>query len=170
MSGERWLAVPGYEGLYQVSDQGDIRSLDRTVFHASWGSRLIKGRILKPWLDPKGYLTVSLWKGGVEKRFGAHRVVLLAFVGPRPDGLEIRHLDGNPLNNSFENLAYGTHAENTLDRIRHQTSCRRGHPYPAEWLLEPMAGRRCRVCQRARQRRKDARRSAAAHTNESAAS
>jgi hypothetical protein len=114
---ELWRDIPGYEGRYQASNLGRIRSLDRRVPCAHGATRLMRGRVLKPAgskYDP--HLSVVLGHG----RAGSlvHKLVALAFLGPRPDGQEVRHLDGDPLNNRADNLAYGTRTENLLDIYR----------------------------------------------------
>lgn len=114
---EVWKDIPGYEGKYQASDQGRIRSIDRYVKCARGANRLMRGRVLKPAAskyDP--HLSVVLGKG--KPGSAVHKLVALAFLGPRPKGQDIRHLDGNPKNNSLENLAYGTRAENIYDVTR----------------------------------------------------
>jgi hypothetical protein len=105
--------VPGYEGLYRVSDHGRVMSLPRTT---------TKGGLLKP--GPGRYLTVALHRNDRGRTFGIHKVVLLSFVGPCPPGLLIRHLDGNSHNNRLSNLCYGTNAENGQDQMRHGTFAR----------------------------------------------
>ena len=106
---ERWLPVPGYEGRYDVSDLGRGRS---------WVSpgRRTQPRILKSSPTSAGYLAVSLTRGDGRKTTRTiHSLVAAAFLGPRPAGQEVRHLDGNPLNNTLGNLAYGTRSENRQD-------------------------------------------------------
>jgi hypothetical protein len=102
---EIWKDVPGYEGHYQVSDAGNVRSL-----------RL--GRHLAITAQQSKHRSVRLSR----KHFYVHALVLLAFVGPRPirdDGLrvECRHLDGDPSNNALANLRWGTVKENRADRV-----------------------------------------------------
>lgn len=114
---EVWRDIPGYEGKYQASDQGRIRSLDRRVNICCGATRLMSGRVLKPAAskyDP--HLTVVLGHG--EAGTTVHKLVALAFLGPRPEGHDVRHLDGNPQNNRADNLAYGTRAENIYDVTR----------------------------------------------------
>ena len=113
---EVWQDIPGYEGRYQASDQGRIRSVDRYVRcgKGGKGTKLLKGRVLRPAAqssDP--HLSVVLG----HKAHGSlvHRLVALTFLGPCPEGQEVRHLDGNPQNNRLGNLAYGTRTENILD-------------------------------------------------------
>lgn len=85
-----------------------------------------------------------------------HRVVAAAFLGPRPDGMEVRHLDGNRLNNDASNLAFGTRAENMQDKLRHGTNhkantthCPQGHPYDEANTYRYKGHRACRICRRA---------------------
>jgi len=145
---ERWLPVPGYEGLYLVSDLGRIRSLPRNT---------TSGRIMKLITGTRGYKYVTLTRDGRQRRRGVHQVVAAAFIGPCPDGQEILHGDGDPANNRPGNLRYGTHRENMLDKRDHgtdhntrKTHCPQGHPYSAENTAVKRTGSRvCRTCERA---------------------
>lgn len=114
--GERWLPVPGYEGLYEVSDMGNVRSAC-----ARRGTR--KGRLLRP--GGKTQLSVVLHRDGAGKtRLVAH-LVLEAFEGPRPPGMQTRHGPRGRLDNRRANLSYGTPAQNQgEDRVRDGTSNR----------------------------------------------
>jgi hypothetical protein len=118
-----WKPVVGYEGLYEVSDRGEVRSLARRVAHAFSGYITIKPRTLKANVDPPPglpYHYVFLSKDGKPRRFRIHTLVLTMFAGPCPDDMECRHLNGNPGDNRWpENLTWGTHTENTADVIRH---------------------------------------------------
>lgn len=128
MSEERWLPVVGYEGLYEVSDCGRVRVLDRMVSRHHTGPYLKRGHLLtpQPIRGPRqcGHLKVVLYKGAVLKTHQIHRAVLEAFVGPCPSGMECRHLDGDARNNLLENLRWGTPRENREDQHRHGTSNR----------------------------------------------
>ena len=110
---EQWRDIPGFEGAYQVSDLGRVRSLDRRVRHSE-GRHMyfLRGRILHPSLTPKGYFQVNL---GRAKKMKVHAPVMLTFIGPYPKGLEIRHLNGIPGDNRLVNLEYGTRSRNALD-------------------------------------------------------
>jgi hypothetical protein len=149
---EQWRPVPGFEGSYEVSDQGSVRSLARS---GPWGKQ---PRRLRAWPTKKGYLRVDLCSANKRTRFFVHQLVLEAFVGPRPDGLVTRHLNGNPKDNRLANLTYGTYAENAQDTVRHgananlrKTHCPRGHAYDAEnTYVKPDGGRECRICMRRR--------------------
>jgi thymidylate synthase (FAD) len=110
---ERWRAVAGWEGLYEVSDKGRVR----TVSMRQGVRELHKPR--KAAVGANGYDVVSLSRGGKTRTYTAHRLVLEAFEGPCPPGHVARHLDGNRAHNRLENLTWGTAEENARDRIRH---------------------------------------------------
>lgn len=114
MNSERWLPVIGYEGRYEVSDQGRLRAL---FDHPAHG---LAPRILRPTVNPEGYRRMTLTAADTSrKNHFVHALVLTAFRGIRPLGLICRHLDGQPSNNSLPNLVWGTHAENCADAKRH---------------------------------------------------
>ena len=122
MTEENWRPIPGYEDAYEASDQGRVRSLDRVVMVERKGTlhlRRYKGRILQPHPDPNGYLVVNLCVDGTTLTKRVHPLILLAFVGPRPEGMDIRHLNGIPDDNRLSNLAYGSSSENHLDKVWH---------------------------------------------------
>lgn len=117
------------------------------------------GRYLRPAIDRNGYLRVSPCLNGKAYSRPVHALVALAFLGPRPDGEEIRHLDGDPSNNCVENLRYGTHAENVRDKIMHgtnvganaaKTHCPAGHSYDSENTYQYGGHRICKTCTRDR--------------------
>ena len=131
---ENWLPVVGWEGLYEVSDQGRVRSLDRVLASAT-GPRQWRGRIHRLDTDKHGYPCIRLG-GSRGKRSAVHHLVMAAFVGPRPEGQEVRHLNDIRDDNRLANLAYGTRSENMYDCIRNgshnrasRTHCCRGHEY-----------------------------------------
>lgn len=117
---EIWRPVVGYEGLYEVSNLGGVRSLDRFIKCRYGEKRLIKGMIKLSHLTHKGYLQVSLWDGNVEKHITVHRLVADAFpeiCGTWFPGAQIDHRDGNKLNNRPENLWYCTASQNQRNPI-----------------------------------------------------
>lgn len=116
METEIWKDVVGYEGIYDVSDKGRVRSLSRLN---SIGRKL-KGRILKQNPDGSGHLCVAL-HNGKQKTRKVHQLVCEAFIGPRPEGKEVCHGPNGQLDNSTSNLCYGTHRENQRDMIRDGT-------------------------------------------------
>ncbi|MDL2273427.1 HNH endonuclease [Oscillospiraceae bacterium OttesenSCG-928-G22] len=113
---ELWKDIPGFEGRYQASNQGRIKSLQRKV-RCHNGYRTVTERILRPACtksDP--HLSVVLGKG--QPGALVHYLVAITFLGPRPDGMDICHIDGNPINNSVENLRYDSRTENIKDVLR----------------------------------------------------
>lgn len=116
---EEWKDIPGYEGLYQVSNRGRAKRLPRYHSLNNNPSIYIPERILKQKHYHKcGHLAVSLCKNGKQTNKPVHGLVLEAFSGQRPKGMDIRHLDSNPSNNRLDNLAYGTRAENCIDQSK----------------------------------------------------
>lgn len=107
---ERWLPVVGYEGRYEVSDLGRVRSLLRGC------------HFLAPHTKDRGHLQVTL--RGEKRHHSVHRLVLAAFVGPCPAGMMCRHLNGIPTDNRLENLRWGTAEENIADMRLHGTTPR----------------------------------------------
>jgi hypothetical protein len=81
-----------------------------------------KWRLLNPSGDTRGYMIVGLLVNGKIKSFSAHSLVLKAFCGPRPAGMQCRHLDGNKSNNRLSNLSWGTPKENAADKFLHGTN------------------------------------------------
>lgn len=114
---EEWRDIPGYEGLYQASSKGQIRTVEgKTTFTARHGERHWKSRIMKGRGD--NYATgkrVGLWKDGKCKEFLVSRLVALTFLGTPPDKYTVNHIDGNRMNNAIDNLEWLSRADN----IRH---------------------------------------------------
>ena len=121
ISTEEWREVPGYEGVYSVSSMGRFRCEARVLNDSSGRKRRAKAQMMLGWESPDGYLRVSLWRDNRRKTLTIHCIVALAFLGPRPEGLQVRHLDGDKKNNALKNLAYGTTADQVADRKRHGT-------------------------------------------------
>lgn len=122
---ELWKPVVGFEGLYEVSTFGRVRSIERRARHScGMGTRRVSQRILKTAPDHQGYPTVRLSRDGKYFPRRVHRLVLESFVGPAPHDKECSHDDGNPSNCALSNLAYKTHTENLADRLRHGTDAR----------------------------------------------
>lgn len=120
MSAERWLQIPGVDG-YEASDAGRVRSVERIVSRARFGKHIPvrrQGVLLRTKTNARnGYVSVQL--AGLD--YLVHRLVLLAFVGPCPDGMEAAHGDGVRNHNALHNLRYATRTENAGDRRRHGT-------------------------------------------------
>ena len=157
---EEWRPVPDFEDRYEVSSHGRIK---RTA--PGKGTHPNKIRKLRVHTTPSGvpYAYIDLHsKEGAKRVFSVHRLVALAFHGTPPPEHEVRHLDGNPLNNHAHNLTWGTKSENANDRKRHgtdrnlaKTECRNGHLYsPENTYVVPSTGERhCRTCARDNARR-----------------
>lgn len=155
MADETWRPVTGYEGLYEVSDHGRVRSVDRTVTFANGWTRDYSSQIISP--SKRVYWRVTLRdETGRRRTWKLHTLVLAAFVGPRPEGSEGRHLDDNKDDNRLSNLAYGTRSQNRADSVRNgthrearKTHCPKGHPYEGDNLfVMPNGNRRCVTCAR----------------------
>ena len=165
---ERWLPVPGYEGFYDASNQGRIRSLDRMVRTNGGALRLSHGQILAGGTYKDGHKHITLCREGTRRTFTIHSVIMLTFTGPCPEGQQIRHLNGVPDDNRWApgdtaeqviaaggNLIYGTAKENAEDRDdRHGTNhesnvtrCPQNHEYTeASTYIAPNGWRQCRIC------------------------
>ena len=143
-----WRSVVGYEGLYEVSDTGDIYSIAR---------RGTPGGLLRLHDGPYAYLITYLYQGGKSTTKNVHVLVATAFLGPRPDGLEVRHLNGDAHDNSLINLTYGTSAQNKDDQRRHGTHhnkvkdcCKDGHSFDEANTIRENGKRACRICRNLR--------------------
>lgn len=149
----QWRPVIGWEQFYEVSDEGDVRRLGK-----------LKAKALAR--HPKtGHLHTCLNRPGVQVTAKVHRLVLEAFVGPCPTGMETRHRNGDPADNRLGNLSWSTHAENMGDLVEHGTArgarvveCPQGHPYDEANTYVYDGRRFCRACQRAAGARYRARR------------
>ena len=118
---ERWRQVLGFEGLYEVSDMGRVRSLARRVKNAAGSESLLKERIMKASPLSKGHMHLALRKGGKSHWRLVHVLVLEAFVSPRPDGLHACHCNGISSDNRLVNLRWDTPKANMRDAMIHGT-------------------------------------------------
>lgn len=154
--GEReWKPIPGYP-IYEASDDGQIRSISRvrrTGRHMV--PRQFPSVVLSPTITYDGYEQVALSApDGKRRSHTVHRLVLMAFAGPCPDGMEGCHNDGNRRNNHVSNLRWDTRLANVADRQRHnppRAYCGAGHEFTPENTYHfPNGGtRQCRECRRA---------------------
>lgn len=155
---ETWRPVVGYEGRYEVSDQGRVRSLDRVIHYMRNGDPRTQrwpGRLLSPSRNNRGYPQVSL---GYNRTHLVHWLVAAAFIGPRPDGLVVCHNNGDQTDNRPENLRYDTLSGNMQDSVRHgtnrnarKTHCVNGHEFTPENTGSNQGRRRCLTCHRKRE-------------------
>jgi len=143
---EQWRPVVGFEGRYEVSNLGRVASLP----NRQRPTRII----MRQSRTPDGYYRLNLCADGTRVRRSVHLLVAAAFIGPRPEGLMTRHMDGDPGNNRAGNLAWGTAEENAQDMLRHgrgrnqrKTECKRGHKFDqSNTYVWTNGSRRCRRC------------------------
>jgi hypothetical protein len=107
---EQWAAVPGFRG-YEVSDQANARSRDRIVaakytITGRRSSRMIKGQMLTPVIRPDGTPCYNLWRGNTYVQVPVRRLMMLAFVSPRPQGMDAVNIDRDVTHNSLPNLKW----------------------------------------------------------------
>lgn len=153
---ERWAPVAGWEGFYEVSDQGRVRSIERTVNRGGRPMK-VRAKMLRIHNSPPAfYSAVNLARNGERQSAYVHRMVLEAFVGPCPDGYETLHGNGVRADCRLGNLKWGTHLENIHDKWTHgtmstvgkpKTHCPQGHPYDPS-VVTPRGNQRCRTCAR----------------------
>ena len=137
-----WRPVVGYDGYYEVSSDGDIRSIDKQsgpVYNGKgWCTKRYKGRVLKQHTRDIGHRQVTLHRDGARESRYVHQLVAQAFYGPRPDKHCVRHWNGDPGDNRVENLRYGTASDNRRDVFKDRrlvakppnpprTHCKFGH-------------------------------------------
>ena len=103
-----WKPVKNYEEAYEVSENGNVRSVDRMVMNKTKNGKdrpcLYKGRELRPHKRPDGRFEVVLSKSGIVKTWGVHVLVAKAFIGDKPQNHEVNHIDGDHTNNHYKNL------------------------------------------------------------------
>lgn len=120
---EEWRAIPGYEGKYQVSSLGRVRSLQRVAIRRGGRgtSTRIRGHLLRAVSNGRGYWSVRLWNRNSESCQYVHRLVLLAFVGEPPCGFQACHNNGARADNRLVNLRWDSIENNHADKVRHGT-------------------------------------------------
>ena len=144
---ERWLPVPGSNGMYEVSDLGRVRSWK--LWRGTTRPRLLTVRRSKA-----GYAVVGLRLRERTSPEYVHRLVMETFIGPRPAGMEVCHRDGDRMDAYLTNLRYDTHSANTLDSVAHGTHNNAGRTHCKKGHLFAGSARNCLICARARNRRK----------------
>ena len=109
---EEWRDIKGYEGLYQISNLGRIKSFDKVIAQKNNSTAIKKGRILKPSTSHSGYYQIVLSKQSIRKSYKVHRLIWLAFYGSIPEGYEVNHINEIKTDNRLSNLNLMTHKEN----------------------------------------------------------
>lgn len=118
---EIWKNIKNYEGYYQASNLGRIRSIDRIINEKNGKKRMQKGRLLKFSINKKGYFVSAFSKNGNVKSIRVHRIIAETFIMNNKPNLEVNHIDENKLNNEVGNLEWITH----IDNIRHGSGIKR---------------------------------------------
>lgn len=159
---ETWRPVVGHPG-YEVSDHGRVRSIDRLARVRNGHHRLAKGRVLRAGVNKKtGYRAVQLKDDGKQCTRTVHSLVAEAFLGPKPEGMEVCHGAAGKLDNTPGNLRWDTRGENNRDVVRHRGEvCAHGHRFADEnRRIVPgrPEGYSCLACYRASCRASTARR------------
>lgn len=155
---EEWKLIPNWPG-YEASNEGRIKSVARVIVRGKGIRQPIRERILKPSLDKWGRPFVVLTGQKVRR---VHTLILEAFVGPCPPGMEACHWDDDPLNNRIDNLRWDTRSANRRDAVRNgrhrwanHTECNYGHKLTNDniiWHGPDKRWRRCRTCTKDRRR------------------
>jgi len=132
---EIWKPVKDYENFYQVSNYGQVRSIDRTEVCKDGVVRFRKGRILRPHQNYVGYLWVSFCTNDIRKKKKIHRLVAQCFISNPEDKPYVNHKDGNKQNNHVDNLEWVTPKENAHHAIENNlTTLLRGEKSPTNKL------------------------------------
>ena len=120
MSNEVWRQIDGYPN-HEISNLGRVRSF---ASPNGIGPRRSRPLIMKPRIRSDGYVDICLRRNGEKRTYSVHGLVATHFIGPRPEGAEVCHNDGNRQNNRLDNLRYGTPKENCADRAKHGNQAR----------------------------------------------
>ena len=118
MKNEIWKDIPDYEGLYQISSIGRVKSLKRSISRNNGRVLNLSEKQLSAKIDEHGYVKFQLWKNNKPKNIRAHRLVALNFIENPKNHLEVNHIDGNKTNNKYDNLEWCSSFHNQLEAKR----------------------------------------------------
>lgn len=119
-SAEVWLPLVRYENLYEISNLGRVKSYRKNLSVV----QMLEGKepqLLRCGISPEGYPRFRAYRNGVSELIQVHVAILETFVGPRPEGMVARHLNGKSCESRLDNLAWGTQKENSDDKFEHGT-------------------------------------------------
>lgn len=161
---EVWRPVVGFPS-YEVSNLGRARSVDRVIETVNGRMCRYRGQLLAPIEDPDGYRQAAVARPGRRRTVRVHVLMMEAFVGPRPEGMEVCHADDVKAHNCLTNLKYGTRSDNQRDAVRNRVHvnskkdcCPNAHPLVVPNLVpSQIPVRACLSCNRARSCMKEAR-------------
>lgn len=136
---KNWKDIPGFEGLYKASTEGEICSIERTVFNGV-AYHILRGRTLKPIPNGTGYFAVCLRKENKTFRLYIHRLVAMTFIENDNYNLEVNHIDGNKENNRLENLEWVTRSanQNHKYKVLKHSGANKGKTGILNWRSKPV--------------------------------
>lgn len=123
-----WRSVADYYGIYEVSSNGDVRSVDRKIIAKNGVVKTIRGKMMKQTITKKGYLVVNLHYNGVSRVVPVHILVAEAFIENSNNYPMVNHIDGNKQNNSVSNLEWCSYSHNNIHALQHNLRRPRGVP------------------------------------------
>lgn len=147
LAGQLWSDIPGHEGLYQINEMGEVRSLERWV-RIGGHHRKVGGHNLAQPLDLHGRPIVGLLLNGSQKTWRVHVLVAMVFLGPKPKGYHIHHTNGDMTDNRVANLVY-------INGVEHQRLHKKGKPGSVRGIQHGQAKLNPEIVLNARQRHKD---------------
>ena len=133
---EYWSDIPNYEGYYQVSNHGNVRSLNRSVVQQNGRKQFIKGKTIKPHLTNKGYFKVHLWRDGKKISRSIHRLVAMAFLANSLNKPQVNHINGCKTDNNLCNLEWNTQSEQQIHAYQNGLQARGEKHHYAKLSLE----------------------------------